>query len=116
VEEYSLGGKPGYFVTLKDLPFCAHGSTLAEAITDATWKDKSKRPSLEELKAEIQKAGKDRLISLSEFKLLTGACSEGCRIALKGVRLDGSPMTAFDVRKHFPEWGDKLLEVLEWQR
>jgi hypothetical protein len=115
VEEYISEGEKGYFVTLNGLPFCAHGSTLSEAISDATWKDASKRPSLESLKEEIIKAGKDRLINLNEFRLLTGACREGCIIALKRAKLDGSPMTAFDIYKHFPDWGGRLLDVLGWK-
>lgn len=116
VEEYISEGKKGFFVTLKGLPFCAHGSTLAEAVTDALWKDESKRPSLEELKAEIQEVGEDRKITLNEFRILTGACLEGCRVALKRAGLDGSPMKAHDVYKYFPEWGGKLLDVLEFER
>lgn len=114
VEEYYVKGQKKFFVTLAGTHFCAHGQTLEEAITDATWKDPSKRPSLEKLKAEIQAEGKNRKITLAEFKLLTGACSEGCRVALKKEGLDGSPMTAEEVLKHFPEWGQKLCDVLEW--
>lgn len=114
VEQYQVQGIDKYFVTLSGSHYCAHGSTLAEAITDALWKDESKRPSLEDLKSQIQKEGKDRKITLNEFKILTGACSEGCRVELKRKKLDGSPMTAFEVKKHFPEWGQKLINVLEW--
>ena len=115
VEEYSVDGEKGYFVTLAGLPYCAHGKTLSEAIQDATWKDETKRPSLESLKKEITEAGTDRPITLNEFKVLTGACSEGCRVALKRAGLDGSPMKAHDIYKHFPEWGRRLLNVLEWK-
>lgn len=114
VEEYQVKGVKKFFVTLDGLPYCAHGSTLQEAITDAIWKDESKRPSLEQLKSEIQKEGKDRKITLNEFKILTGACSEGCRISLKRAGLDGSPMNAKDILKHFPEWGGRLCSVLKW--
>lgn len=115
VEEYISEGEKGYFVTLKGLPFCAHGSSLSQAICDAIWKDESQRPSLEDLKKEIQDFGKERLITLNEFRLLTGACSEGCRVALKRAKLDGSPMKAFDIYKYFPEWGGRLLSVLGWK-
>lgn len=113
VEEYQVKGLKKFFVTLNGLPYCAHGLTLQEAITDATWKDESKRPSLEQLKSDIQREGKDRPITLNEFKILTGACSEGCRVALKRKDLDGSPMVAKDIVKHFPEWGLRLCTVLE---
>ena len=115
VEQYLVNGEKKYFVTLSGLPYCAHGSTLQEAISDAVWKDESKRPSLDSLKEEIQKTGKDRLISLNEFKLLTGACSEGCRVALKRKGLDGSPMLPKDIIGNFPEWGGKLYDILEWK-
>jgi hypothetical protein len=104
-----------YFVTLKDSPYCAHGSTVAEAVADALWKDPAKRPSLEGLAETIREAGKARKISLPEFRLLTGACSEGCRVAIKRAGVSGKPMTAFDIRdKVSKDWGDKLLSVLGW--
>ena len=115
VETYKVNGVEKYFVTLMNSTWCAHGSTIAEAVADAIWKDPKQRPPLEMLKAEIQKDGKDRLISLNEFKLLTGACSEGCRVALKKAGLDGSPMKAKDIReKVSAEWGSKLIQILEW--
>jgi len=115
VESYKTKGKRGFFVTLAGTHWCAHGATLAEAISEAIWKDPKCRPSLEALKAEIQAAGKSRKISLQEFRVLTGACSEGCRIALDRAGLDGSPMKATDLAKHFPEWGERLMRVLEWK-
>ena len=112
VEEYTSEGKRGYFVTLEGTYFCAHGETLDQAIADATWKDESKRPSLEELRNEINEAGKNRKISLNEFRIITGACSEGCRIALKRAKLDGSPMTLLEIKQHFNEWGSTLERAL----
>jgi len=115
VERYTINGIEGFFVTIAGTPYCAHGSTLSQAISDAIWKDESKRPSLESLKQEIISSGKDRLITLKEFQLLTGACTEGCRIALNKKGLSGNPMTANDIYKHFPEWGEKLLNILGWR-
>jgi hypothetical protein len=116
VESYKVNDKPGYFVTLAGTHWCAHGASLAEAIADAIWKDPKRRPTLEALKMEICVEGKDRKISLREFRVLTGACSEGCKIELQRAGLDGSPMLAKDIVKHFPEWGKKLLIVLEWDK
>ncbi len=114
VETYTVGGKSKYFVTLKDIHWCAHGSTIAEAVADAIWKDPSRRPPLERLVTEIREAGPSRLITLNEFRAITGACAEGCRLALKQAGLDGSPMTAKDIRdKVSREWGNKLLSILE---
>ncbi len=115
VESYSVSGVKKYFVTLKDTFWCAHGSSIAEAVADAIWKDPKQRPPLEQLKSDIQKEGKERLITLNEFKVLTGACSEGCRVTLKKAGLDGSPMKAKDIRdKVSSEWGGKLIQILEW--
>jgi hypothetical protein len=114
VESYLVKGKKRFFVTISGTPYCAHGSTLSQAISDALWKDESKRPSLEELKQEIQAKGVAHKITLSEFRVLTGACAEGCRIALERAGLDGSPMRASEILKHFPEWGRNLYSVLEW--
>lgn len=116
VEKYKADGKDGYFVTLAGTHYCAHGATLPQAISDALWKDKTRRPSMEALKAQIQEEGEERLISLNEFRLLTGACSEGCRVALARAGLDGSPMTARDIYKHFNDWGGRLLEILGWDK
>jgi len=115
VEEYFVDKTKRFFVTLADSFYCAHGSSLAEAISDAVWKDESKRPSLEKLKAEISEAGFDRKITLMEFRVLTGACLDGCRVALKRKGLDGSPMTGPEIIKEFPEWGQTLYGVLEWE-
>lgn len=115
VEKYQSKGKDGYFVTLSGTHYCAHGQTLSQAISDALWKDESKRPSLNALKESIKSDGKNRLISLNEFRLLTGACSEGCRVALARKGLSGDPMTAEDIHENFPEWGARLLNVLGWE-
>lgn len=114
VESYRVKGAERFFVTLVGSHYCAHGDTLAEAIADAIWKDEKKRPSLEAVKESIRNDGKDRKITLQEFRALTGACQAGCWVALKNAGLDGSPMRARDIKKHFPDWGTKLLEILEW--
>lgn len=116
VESYRLpDGAKRFFVTLSGSHYCAHGNTLAEAVADAIWKDDKKRPSLEAIKEEIRKAGKTRKISLQEFRILTGACQTGCQIALKRAGLSGSPMEAREVKKYFPDWGEKLLRILGWE-
>lgn len=115
IESYTVDGKPRFFATLAGSHYCAHGNTIAEAIADAIWKDEKRRPSLDALKSEIKAAGRERLITLQEFRVLTGACLAGCRVALEQAGLDGSPMRAADVAKYFPEWGGKLLLVLEWE-
>ena len=114
VESYKVKGVRGFFVTLSGSHWCSHGDTVANAIADAIWKDPKRRPSLDALKKEIREYGESRKISLQEFRVLTGACSEGCRQAISKAGLDGSPMIARDIDKHFPEWGSKLLRVLEW--
>lgn len=116
VESYKLAdGRRRFFVTLYGSYFCAHGDTVASAISDAMWKDPSQRPSMESLKAEIIQHGKDRKITLNEFRLLTGACLTGCREALKKAGKDESPMTAKEIRdKISREWGDKLISILGW--
>ena len=115
VERFTYEHKHAYFVTLKGTHWCAHGRTVAEAVADAEWKDPEKRPTLDALREQIQKAGKKRKISLAEFRLLTGACTEGCRQALQRAGLDEKPMTAFAIRdKVSREWGDKLLRILGW--
>lgn len=116
VESYRVDGVDRFFVTLAGTFYCAHGNTLVEAIADAIWKDEKKRPSLEAVKEDIRKEGRDRKITLQEFRILTGACQAGCMAALKRAGLNGSPMIAADIKKHFPEWGQKLLSILEWEK
>lgn len=115
VETYRVKGAERFFVTLVGSYYCAHGNTLAEAIADAIWKDEKRRPSLQAIKEEIRSAGKTRKITLQEFRILTGACKTGCHLALKEAGLDGSPMQAKDIKKYFPEWGAKLIAILEWE-
>ena len=116
VEAYKTDkGKEKFFVTLSGTHWCAHGDSVAAAVADAIWKDPSKRPSKEALKAEIQKFGKDRKITLNEFRVLTGACISGCRSALAAAGRDETPLTARDIYKHISkEWGGQLLSILEW--
>lgn len=114
VEFYRVDGADRFFVTIAGSHYCAHGNTLAEAIADAIWKDPKKRPSLEAVKESIRNEGKDRKITLQEFRILTGACQAGCQTALKQAGLNGSPMPAKDIKKYFPEWGEKLVSILEW--
>lgn len=115
VESYKVDGENRFFVTLAGNHYCAHGNTLAEAIADAIWKDEKRRPSLEAVKEDIRKDGRERKITLQEFRILTGACQTGCRVALREAGLDGSPMRANEIKKYFPEWGAKLLAILEWE-
>ena len=115
VETFKVHGVKKFFVTLKDSVYCAHGDTVADAVADALWKDPAKRPSAGALAEEIRKAGKTRKITLREFRLLTGACSEGCRIAMARARVTEKSMTAFDIRDKISEaWGNTLLRVLGW--
>ena len=116
VEIYTTSdGKTKFFATLAGSHWCAHGSSIADAIGSAIWKDPERRPSMESVVADIQKEGVGRKITLDEFRLLTGACLEGCRTALRQAGRDESPMTAHEVRDIVSrEWGDKLLCVLGW--
>ena len=112
VEQYSSHGEKGFFVTLKGTHYCAHGKTLESAISDALWKDESKRPNMEALKIEIAKDIENRKITLNEFRYLTGACSEGCRIALKRKKMSETPLVASEIKRIFPEWGNVLIRTL----
>ncbi len=114
IEAYSVKGEKKYFVTLSNSFYCAHGNSIAEAVADAIWKDEDKRPSLESLKEEIQKSGIDRKITINEFRVLTGACNEGCRVALTRAKKE-APLTAKEIRDSVSrEWGIKLIQILEW--
>jgi len=117
VESYTLeSGDRRFFVTLAGTHWCAHGYTVAGAVADAVWKDPAQRPSREALVAEIQSAGKERKITLAEFRVLTGACLVGCREALSRIGRDDSPATAFEIRDTISrEWGEKLVELLGWR-
>lgn len=116
IESYKLSdGTRRFFATLSGSHWCAHGSTIAEAVADALWKDPKNRPSLESLIESIKKDGQNRKITLSEFRYLTGACLVGCHEALKKVGRDTSPLTAHEIRDVVSkEWGDKLLTLLGW--
>lgn len=118
VERYTLAtGETRYFVTLAGTHWCAHGNTIAAAVCDATWKDPERRPSLEALVKQVQDAGREYKITLSEFRVLTGACIEGCRTVMRreGIAEDAA-LTATEIKRISPEWGGKLLSVLGWDR
>lgn len=117
VEKYTLeSGDIKFFATISGTYYCAHGDTEAEAISDALWKDESKRPSMEELKNKIRNDGVNRTITLNEFRILTGACKAGAMAALRQKGLKPNPMTAKDVRDNVSkEWGEKLISVLGWE-
>ena len=116
VENYKLAdGKKRFFATLAGSHWCAHGDTIAQAVADAIWKDPARRPPMEAVVAEIKAKGKNRKITLNEFRLLTGACLVGCRSALAAAKRDESPMTAEEIRDVVSfDWGNKLLSVLGW--
>jgi hypothetical protein len=117
VEAYRLasGGKR-FFVTLSGGHWCAHGDTVADAVSDAIFKDPDRRPSLDSLVQSIRSAGRKRKITLSEFRMLTGACLVGCKTALERAGRDGSPMTAKEIRDVVSaDWGNKLIRVLKWE-
>jgi hypothetical protein len=112
----TAAGKQRYFATLAGSHWCAHGDSVAAAVADAIWKDPARRPSLDATKADIRKSGKDRKITLNEFRVLTGACLAGCRSALEQAGRDETPLTAFEIRDLISkDWGGKLLSVLEWK-
>lgn len=117
VESYKTAkGKQRYFATLAGTHWCAHGDSVASAVADAIWKDPARRPTMEALKAEIVGAGKNRKISLNEFRVLTGACLTGCKTALERVGRDETPITAQEIHDLVSkEWGGKLLSVLGWE-
>ena len=117
VESYRLkSGERRFFATIAGTTFCAHGDSVAAAISDALWKDEKRRPSLEDLKASIQKEGTEHKFTLGEFRLLTGACLTGCRTALIQAKQKEKPMAAFEIRdKISKEWGNKLISILGWQ-
>lgn len=117
VERYKLSsGKRRFFATLAGTHWCAHGDTVASAVADALWKDPAKRPSMEALRESIKKVGRIHKFTLNEFRVLTGACTAGCRSALSQANRDESPMTADDIRNVVSrEWGNKLLSVLGWE-
>ncbi len=116
IENYRLAsGGRRFFATLAGTHWSAHGDTIADAVADAIFKDPLQRPSLDALVKLIQDAGRSRKITLSEFRMLTGACLTGCLEALKRSGRDSSPMKAEEIRDHVSvEWGNKLLRILGW--
>jgi hypothetical protein len=117
IESYRLAnGKRRFFATLSGTHWCAHGSTIAEAVADAIWKDPERRPPIEKLVEDIKAEGREHKFTLNEFRHLTGACAEGCRSALKTAGHDDTPLTAAEIREKISEtWGAKLMSILDWE-
>lgn len=118
IERYKTSdGKRRYFATLFGSHWCSHGDSIADAVADAIFKDPARRPTRDSLVREINADGKSRKISLSEFRILTGACLVGCHEALKRAGRDNSPMTAKDIRDVVSrDWGEKLISILGWEK
>lgn len=107
-------GKKVYFANLYDSTYCAHGETMAEAISAAIWKDPARRPNIEELKAEINSKIDTYKISLNEFRLITGACEYGCKEFLKKHNMKTS--VKLTLKEFIPiggEWAVILRRRLE---
>ncbi len=106
-------GKKVYFANLKNSVYCAHGTTAAEAIGEAIWKDPAKRPSLEKLVAKIKPKLNTYKISVTEFRILTGACKTGCDHFLQAHNLSSNvKMTLKEFLPIGGDWAKKLEQVL----
>ena len=107
-------GKKVYFANLYNSVYCAHGETMAEAISAAIWKDPQRRPSIDALKEEIKVNIETYKISLNEFRLLTGACEYGCKEFLKKHNMKTS--VKLTLKEFIPiggEWAVILRRRLE---
>ena len=65
--------------------YFAHGATVEEAICDVRFKAMHADFDRDELVAEIKKRG---TVERNDFRLLTGACSEGLRQGMAQAGLD----------------------------
>lgn len=93
--------------------FSAHGSTIAKAISDLRFKIAQVDFDKDDLIAEISSRG---TVRFDDFRLLTGACSEGLRegMAQAGIDPDATELPLSDVlaKAHGP-YGNALKECFE---
>ncbi|MGJ8677199.1 MAG: hypothetical protein ACSHX0_06760 [Akkermansiaceae bacterium] len=94
--------------------FWAHGSSLKEAIEDVRFKSMSVNFDKEEMLNEVRKSQRVQVV---HYRLMTGACREGCRQFLRNNDYDEDTesLPLKDVIRLIPnQYGsEKALELLE---
>ena len=65
--------------------YFAHGATAREALSDLNFKFLQSEADVAEIAAKVRKEGK---VSVLDYRLLTGACQEGCRRFIHENELD----------------------------
>lgn len=96
------------YVASRDKYF-AHGKTIKEAIEDVNFKFLQENLEVQDLVKEIKEK---QTMSVSEFRLLTGACKMGCESFMKQNNLTETtyPLTkALDLLKNQFGWS-KMTE------
>ncbi|WIL01335.1 ribonuclease inhibitor [Riemerella phage vB_RanS_CRP6] len=88
------------YVAQKD-SFFAHGDTIREAVEDVNFKFLQENANVDDIVTEILKTQK---ITVSQFRLITGACKAGCENFLKSNGIKTTEMSL-----------DKALTILEGQ-
>ena len=103
-----------WFVTLEGTPFCAHGPSFHDAVIAAKEKQNPGAGKAEAI-TRVQTSG---YVNLTDFCLITGACSAGVIAWAKEKGISPKErLTIEDTLKRLNnsasrEWGDRLREEL----
>ena len=81
---YKIEGKET-FVAVKD-KYSAHGKTIEKAIEDCNFKFLQETINVEEYVKEVKAKG---VMTIQDYRLLTGACEQGCLMFLENNGLKG---------------------------
>ena len=92
--------------------FTAHGLSLKEAIEDCAFKIMQESADCSKIIKEIQSTG---FVSLTQYRLITGACKVGCLDFLRTRNISSLEMPLDKVKElvHGQFGGDTFLKMLE---
>ncbi|MEM7698698.1 MAG: hypothetical protein AAF236_09875, partial [Verrucomicrobiota bacterium] len=77
---------PQCWIAEKD-GFYAHGESIKDAIEDAAFKAMQVSANVEDIAREVKQSG---VVTKNQYRLLTGACDEGCRRFISDHGIDSS--------------------------
>jgi len=77
--------------TVEDTVYTAHGQTIRQAVADLRFKILQLTANLDDVVSEIKRK---QTVSVHEYRLITGACQQGCELFLQqnGIEVNELPL------------------------
>ena len=107
----SLKDLPKSYIASKD-DYTAHGETVKEAIEDLNFKILSTNFNIKDIVSKIKKS---KIVSINDYRLLTGACRQGCKEFMKSNKFKGNEVSLEEVLKLTKNefGGSRFKELIE---